>query len=1132
MNVELMKAYRTEKAFYIRYSIIIIFLSLSMHHAAAQSSIKELVFNTRTATDGLFSNDATSAFRDSEGFLWVVTGEVINKYDGYSFYPYQPTDEGTGWPGFQVNDYFDTGNNLLYFATDSGLIAYNREFDNFSLGNLTRSKDLADIKQGVRSFITDNTNTTWAIGKLIAVFDSIKNEFTSVSVSMDEKTYSSGNLEATTAVYIEPLHQIWIGTGEGSILLFDIERKAIISTLELQDAIPEYLSTNSAVSDLVFDRTNNMLWAGLKNGLLEKMNIFTRQTEIINLSEKINTGSSITGLFSFNDTSLWVGMQEEGVVVIHTKNHEVNARFFHDLTKPGSLSGNRVSGITTDKQNIVWITTRDGGLSYYDPSRKSFRHYTQNPYKDTTFSNNSINSLLVDKTDKSIVYIATDKGGLNVLDLEDESIQIYRHDAGDPGTIGSDNVIFLEHDIGNKIWVSTWAGGLNLFDPSDGTFKTYWNDPDDPYSIPKDNVWGLLLDSDNTFWVGFHNSEEGGMAMYDRENDRFIRYGASGANSLGCNTVMDIYEDSYGLLWFSHEGCGITKFDKETGAFTHFAANPIDSTALASENVWDAVSDNQGRLWIATDGGLHQYIYEQDAFRRFRSNFGLPDAYIYSLQVDENNNIWMGTAEGLFRFNPDDYSTDQYTKEDGLQSKQFKRNSSTKDGDRLFFGGIDGFNVFRPSEIKDNQYIPGLVITNLLFDNQPVTHRDENSPLKKSITKTESIVLSHKESTFGIEFAALNLSNPEKNMYKYQLIGLNDTLIDLGFQHRIYFNNLTPGNYTLHIIGSNNDGYFNREGIKLDIKINKPFHQTAVFYILIGFIIIAMIIAYQRFRKMQHQQDKEQMQEMLEKEDKELQNQKEQVIFQKQAIRSVEREDFELKWINTGLANFSSITSQYRNNMTLLAQKVISFLIEYLEADQGEIYITENNGLKGSQNNTALRFEGGYAAPKEHINFRIEADDKKNPVIKCFLEEKQILLRNTKDFTLIKSGLGEKAPRQILLTPIKHEEVKEGVILIGSFTKIKPVKREFIQKIGNLLAVVIRNTKLNQQLSNMVEESQLQSERLQSQQEEIRQNIEEMTATREEYLRKQETYEKELKDLVEQNEKLQAELDTKTWKNN
>ncbi len=127
----------------------------------------------------------------------------------------------------------------------------------------------------------------------------------------------------------------------------------------------------------------------------------------------------------------------------------------------------------------------------------------------------------------------------------------------------------------------------------------------------------------------------------------------------------------------------------------------------------------------------------------------------------------------------------------------------------MFFGGVNGFNAFYPDRVKDNPYIPPVVITALSRYN---TDDVAGKPIdEKGIAETSEIALSYKDNILTFEFAALNYRNTFKNQYAYKLEGFNDNWIQLGTKRDVTFTNLDPGEYTLRVKGSNNDGVWNED---------------------------------------------------------------------------------------------------------------------------------------------------------------------------------------------------------------------------------------------------------------------------------------------------------------------------------
>ncbi|HES59354.1 MAG TPA: PAS domain S-box protein, partial [Caldithrix sp.] len=239
-------------------------------------------------------------------------------------------------------------------------------------------------------------------------------------------------------------------------------------------------------------------------------------------------------------------------------------------------------------------------------------------------------------------------------------------------------------------------------------------------------------------------------------------------------------------------------------------------------------------------------------FHSYHLNDGLPSEGIIGIVEDNNGNLWLSTSNGISNFNVSDTTFTNYSESDGLQSDEFWHNAYFKDQKgRLYFGGQNGFNAFYPDSIKSNPFIPKIVFTDLKIFNKSVKIDEKVNGdiiISKSITQTSEIVLSHRNNIFTIEFAALHFTQPLKNKYLYKLEGFDEDWVEKSAdRHFASYTNLPAGDYIFKVKASNNDGVWNEEGVSLKILITPPFWATWWFRLLtIGFIIIAVIVFYQK----------------------------------------------------------------------------------------------------------------------------------------------------------------------------------------------------------------------------------------------------------------------------------------------
>ena len=217
--------------------------------------------------------------------------------------------------------------------------------------------------------------------------------------------------------------------------------------------------------------------------------------------------------------------------------------------------------------------------------------------------------------------------------------------------------------------------------------------------------------------------------------------------------------------------------------------------------------------------------------------------------------------------------------------------------------------------------------------------------------------------------------------------------------------------------------------------------------------------------------------------------------MRKNLMEGAERERNE-KFMNVGIAEISNIIRDNKTGLGDLSFEIISYLVQYLEANQGGMFV-----IKEEDNEKYLELSGCYAFErKKFLEKRVSIGE--GLVGQCVLEKETTYMTDIPErYINITSGLGKAVPRNLVIVPLKNDQVIEGVIEIASFQKIEKHHIEFLEKLGEIIAASITNTRINERTQKLYQNSQEQAEQLRSQEEEMRQNMEELTATQEEMRR-------------------------------
>src|SRR5262249_40192063 len=156
-----------------------------------------------------------------------------------------------------------------------------------------------------------------------------------------------------------------------------------------------------------------------------------------------------------------------------------------------------------------------------------------------------------------------------------------------------------------------------------------------------------------------------------------------------------------------------------------------------------------------------------------------------------------------------------------------------------------------PKDISDNKFIPQVLITDVRVRNKSVSFREKNSPLTQPSYLTKKITLPYSENMISFEFASMDFSRPEKNLFQYKLEGFDHDCIKSGTNHSATYPNLDPGTYTFLLKGSNSDGIWNEHPTSMQLIILPPWYMTWWFRTAVALAICLLLYTFYRYRLQQ-----------------------------------------------------------------------------------------------------------------------------------------------------------------------------------------------------------------------------------------------------------------------------------------
>ena len=836
-----------------RLLIASLFIFSGLYESVAQEM--SIRFEQLTTEDGLSQSTVNDILQDTRGFLWFATEDGLNRYDGYEFKIYRndPYDNFSVSSNQISSILEDKEGNIWVGTKGGGLNKFDREQDRFLrfLHNESDPNSLSD--NFITELFQDNIGVI-LVGtqKGLNILNPRSNTFSIYREVDDHKNLSTANI---TALFKDSREFIWVGTANDGLFSFDRKTFAIQHYLNDSGQV-ESISDNWIVS--IYEDKKGTLWVGTQSGGLNKFDYLDNSFTAFRVTPGNRSSISNNWVYSmFEDSrgTFWVGTLN-GLNILNRDTGDFTN--FMELNYPINLSNNTITSLFEDRSGVFWVGTQNGALNkFIRSSSESFTVYQNDPSNANSLSNNNIWAIYED-SDLN-VWIGTQGGGLNKLNSKTREFQNFVHNPEDPKSLSNDFINAIHEDSFGGIWVGT-IDGLNLFDDQTGLFVHFKSDPNDLNTLSGNIITTLFEDTKGILWIGTLNN---GLNAYDPVTGNFTRFthSSTNPNTISHNKIWSMFEDDKGVFWVGTHGYGLNKYDRVRGTFTRFINTPGDETSISDNFINVIRQDSKGNLWIGTINGLNKFNPTSETFTRYTTANGLPNNVIYGIIEDYRGHLWLSTNNGIADFNPSSGDVRVYDRGDGLPSNEFRFGAFHKGIDgTMYFGGINGIVVFKPDSIRDNPYIPPVVITDFQIFNEYVPILSSGSPLKKSISETHEIELTWREKVFSFEFSALHYAAPEENSYEYMMEGFDLVWQEVGNRRYVSYTNLPAGKtYTFRVRASNKDNIWNKEGTAIKIKVLPPPWQTWWAYGIYGFLGLGTIFGFVNYQIDQERKKKQQV---------------------------------------------------------------------------------------------------------------------------------------------------------------------------------------------------------------------------------------------------------------------------------
>ena len=764
---------------------------------------------------GLSYNSVICSLQDKNGFMWFGTKNGLNRFDGYRFKIYRNDPEQPGSLGHNfIHSLLEDEKGQLWIGTLKGLYLYDQTKDTFRLIAGTGAKDINSLK-------TDRRGKIWFIaGGILQCYEQKTGKLTGFENILPEQA---------TSVTISHGGDIWVSTALGFLQHYQPGS----GRFEPYNVFSRSGPALSRWIEKIEDTGDGQLFIGTSNQGIKLFNLRSHDYQDVPISNPDRTIIYARDFLKTATDEYWIAT-ESGIFIYNRKSN----KYTHLRNKTNdsySLSDNAVYTLTKDKEGGIWCGTYFGGLSYYQQPYTSFDKFYPKA-GENSLQGNAVREIV--KDGKGNLWIGTEDAGLNKYNPKTKTFTNFM--PATPGSSLSHSNIHGLAVTGNKLWLGTFEHGLDVFDINTSrVIKKYKAGPA-PTEFKSNFIESLITTKDDELLIG----TAFGLYRYNAGSDDFMLL-----NEVpGDKHYSALLEDEHGTIWAGTLRDGLYSFNRRSKQSDSYLFNAQDKNSLSSNEINGIFQDSDHNLWITTENGLNTLTSGNKGFKRYTTKDGFPSNIFYKILEDEMKNLWISTSRGLVHFNPKTEKIISFSKANGLLSDQFNYGSAFKDEDgQMYFGSVKGMISFNPERFRENKFISKVYITGFQVDNKELEVGTGDSGLSGPINFAREIRLSHHQSNLSIDFAALSFTAPEMTEYAFVMKGVDDRWTYLKTNRKVYFTDLSPGEYTFMVKASNSSGIWNGQITQLKIVIDPPFWASIPALICYGLALVALVFVMVRY---------------------------------------------------------------------------------------------------------------------------------------------------------------------------------------------------------------------------------------------------------------------------------------------
>lgn len=713
-----------------------------------------------TIRDGLSNSAINCIYQDSCGLVWFGTWDGLNQYNSRDIKVFKSDVDFSrrNISNNIIRHIVEERKGLLWISTDYGINRYDVSTDEFQ-SYFCANADKEVFREHSFFVNKDSRGHVFALVNEygLYVYDEQKEDFVRIELNIDF---------AVKQMFFSAGDTLWLCADNGALYTVTLD---YTHPDRPQVVVMKQVAVSLHVDKIFYNPVQNNVWLQTT-----ERDVYHSPASCDDFRKaKIQIAEKITAM-AFKDSCCYVGTLQR--LYRWEDSRETMEILLDNLP---------INSLYLGEQNLLWVGTDSRGVFIWPERRNKFRRSSELASLD--FGNAPVRTFWQTKDEN--LFIGTKGSGLFIQSGKHVRNLTYRD-----GLLHN-SVYALTGDKENTVWICTEECGLNYYSVSE---QRLWRVSHTPDALRA--LFSICQQNDSVLWVGTN-----GQGVFKLLLDKTVHpfsvkayeqycYQFNTDNCLNNNSVYTLLLDADRGLWIGTRGGGLNYLDFATGTFSYYRASDCPG-ALSNDDILCLYQDADSTLWIGTSNGLNHLTDRVNGeFCWYSEKDGIPNNTIHGILRGSQNSLWISTNRGLARLDKDSGKIISYFQTDGLQDDEFSDGAfyASPYSARLYFGGMNGYTAFDPSEIKEDCYMPQLYLKDFSINNVRM-------PLVKRLDKKGRLCLSYDENLVIFRFVPIDYVQSPKCEITYRLKGYSEGWIDLGASGTIVLNNLPTGRYTLSV---------------------------------------------------------------------------------------------------------------------------------------------------------------------------------------------------------------------------------------------------------------------------------------------------------------------------------------------